>query len=85
MEREAHVRAAVVDGVDRALVAEEGQGAPIDVDDAAAVLLHLGESRGPDQTLGTRYHDGAPFGVEGRRSKGPGALWAAVEGQVAGC
>jgi hypothetical protein len=56
VEWEAHVRAAIVDGVDAAVVDEQADGLPTDADDEAAGLLQLGEGRGAQPLSG--LHNG---------------------------
>lgn len=50
------MRAAVLDGVDAVALAEEGQRAPFDLDDAAAAVRQLGQLGGADQTLSGDGH-----------------------------
>ena len=49
VEREAHVRAAVVDGMDLVAVREETERVPLDVDDEPPGRPQLGERRGADE------------------------------------
>ena len=49
IEREAHVRAAVVDGVDAVLVAKDRQGVALYGDRQLAALLEIGEAGGTNE------------------------------------
>jgi hypothetical protein len=51
MEREAHVRAAVVDGVDVVAVGEQAEHLAVHVDDQAPRGAQLGERPGPDEAI----------------------------------
>jgi hypothetical protein len=52
VEREAHVRAAIVDGVDLSLVCEQTQYVSVDVDYKPPRRTQLSKRRGPDQRFG---------------------------------
>jgi hypothetical protein len=52
MEREAHVRAAIVDGVDVVAVGEQTERLPPDVHDEPAGRAELAERGGADEVLG---------------------------------
>ncbi len=52
VEREAHVRAAVVDGVDLVALGEEAEGLVPDVDDETSGGAQLGERGGADEAVG---------------------------------
>jgi hypothetical protein len=51
VEREAHMRAPVVDGVNLIAVYEETQRLPVDVDNQPSRRPQLGKRRGADQRL----------------------------------
>jgi len=51
VEREAHVWAAIVDGIDLIAVCEKTQRLPVDVDNQPSRLPQIGERRGADQSL----------------------------------
>ena len=64
VEREAHVRAAVVDGVHGVPVGEEAERVAVDVDDEAAGFAQLGERGGADEGVaGDRGHGPSRVGV----------------------
>ena len=52
VEREAHMRAAIVDGINLVAVCEETQRLPIDVDNQPSRRTQIGKRRGADQRLG---------------------------------
>ena len=52
MEREAHVRAAIVNGIDPSTVREETECVPVDVNDEPPRRTQLRERRGADERSG---------------------------------
>jgi hypothetical protein len=54
MERKAHVRAAIVDGMDVVTLREETERVPFDVDDEPPGRTQLGKRSGADETFGRR-------------------------------
>ena len=52
VERKAHVRAAIVDGIDLIAVSEETQRVSVEVDHKPPRRTQLGKRRGPDQRFG---------------------------------
>ena len=52
MQREAHVRAAVVDGVHQARVRDQAHRVPLDVDDEPLLRAHVGERRSAHEARG---------------------------------
>ena len=61
VEREAHVRAAVVDGVDLVAVGEQTDRVPVEVDDEPSRRAQLGERRGADERSGRRQSSASSF------------------------
>ena len=74
VEREAHVRTTIVDGVDLALIQQYEHSAAFDRDDLVAVALQLLERTDVDFGLGFGGHGDAPQFLPARRS----AAWRAA-------